>query len=538
MVHRLLAAGVFLALAVIAGCSGGEPSSEPTGIAAVDAAIDAIERGDRDALLDQVQLSPFACTGARLSRFGAYSCTGDAIEGAIEAFPVDSCGTSYFSRDFAGVALMRILPRIDGVENIHAVFETARSGFSSGFFAPTKASHVIVLREVLDDGKFRGGLLVGNSGIVGYANACGEPAADFVKFWGLPDALLEFPTSEPTGIVAVDAAIDAIERQDADALASQVRLSLVYCEIYHVDALSIFPPCGDEPNGTQFERFPVGKCDAFDYSAESAEQSIRDILTPDPEAASVYGVFETKGSSFVRGTYGTVRPQYIIVLETARGDSLTGSGLLLNHRGIVGYAAGCDSSPSDFLLESGLGRPIIPPPTPTALPTPPLTGIASVDAAIDAIRRGDGDALVAQMRLTFLACEERRVDLSLFLACDGAPEGTMLGGFPVSSCEIGYVSPKIAAPIVAGVASASPTKEVFAVFSTAGTRLEASLYSHAEPMYVVVLRTLLPDREAGSGLLIGREGVVGHTGACISTPRSMISFLELTDAIIPPPDER
>ena len=178
-------------------------------------------------------------------------------------------------------------------------------------------------------------------------------------------------------------------------------------------------------------------------------------------------------------------------------------------------------------------------PSPTVLPTPPLTGIASIDAAVDAIQRQDSAALFAQMLMTRLACDATPTAYTPFPACDGAPHGTLVPGFPIASCE-GRFSPRDAAESYVGdiVIPAFGTTAVLAVFNTGGTRFDRSFYTYAEPRYVIVLERSVGDDVLGGGLLLDDEGVVGFSRACGATPSELISFWELTDAIIPPPDER
>lgn len=171
--------------------------------------------------------------------------------------------------------------------------------------------------------------------------------------------------------------------------------------------------------------------------------------------------------------------------------------------------------------------------SPTPLPTPPLTGIGSVDAAIEAILADDGDALVAQMRMTSLVCEATPTGLQPHPGCESNPAGTLTEGFPISSCEGRYADREFAEPLVRGYAG----QEVHSVFAFPGTRLHRFL-SAAQADYILIVQRLVDGGIYGSGLLLNSDGVVGQVGGCQQTPAQAIASWELIDPIIPPPQDR
>ncbi len=220
---------------------------------------------------------------------------------------------------------------------------------------------------------------------------------------------------------------------------------------------------------------------------------------------------------------------------------LMAAGVCLALAVIAGCSDGDDDQPSESTATLTVATATADQrtPRPTALPTPPRTGIASIDAAIEAIQHQDSDALIAQMRLSLIPCEAAPMGLSPFPACDGAPEGSLFERFPVSRCEGFFASRDSAEQTIRDfVTSTSSTVQVHAVFNTGGSRLDGGLYARAEPRYMVVLRAPVEDSIAGGGLLLDDEGVVGYSGACGFSPAGFIAAWELTDAIIPPPDER
>ncbi len=554
MVRTLLAVGLYLVLAVAVGCSdGSEPSSEPTattvaatataaldpgptpppvtGIPPVDAAIDALQGADIDALLTQLRVSPFSCTVARLSKLGVWTCSGDADVVAMEAFPSEICGHAYWSLELAQLVFLQILSSKDRSGTLYAVYETRETGFDTGFFSPSGASHVVILRRPSAELELRSGFLIGDEGIVGYAEACGESAEDFIGFWELSDALLTVPVSEPTGITSVDAAIDAIERQDADALAELVRLVPVQCTVAPFDYPR--PACGGEPDGTMLDRFPVSDCEREYVPRDVAVQTVRDLLADVAVEVAAYAVYEagSGASGLVYDTYE--RPRYALVVETTSLESTTGSALLLNNGGIIGYTGACGSSPREYILNAGLYNPIIPQPTPTALPDAPVTGIGSVDAAVDAIQRNDSEALRAQIRMPMRLCEPDPPQLPAFHLCDSESVGELVEAFPLTHCEGAYVDRAFAERNI------HADGDVYAVLAAPASWSTTDFFSNTDPRYVVVVRMLGgPDIVHGSGLVLNGEGIAGLIGACLRTPEAFVADFEDVDAIIPPPDER
>ncbi len=358
------------------------------------------------------------------------------------------------------------------------------------------------------------------------------------------------PSSEPTGIAAVDAAIDAFERQDIDSLVAQIHMSLAPCEP-KPSSLSPFPACDGEPEGTLLQAFAVTSCELFhNVSRDEAVWQLRNFITPAsrPRQVQVHTVFDTEESEltsagdFAGSYYAHVQPNYVIVLQAKIPDIpdyLRGRGLVLNDEGVVGFIGGCSSTPASLIRSWQLHSLIIPPPTPTVLPEFLHTGIASVDAAVDAIHRGDSDAFLRQMRLTSLACDASPDASSPFPACDDEPPGTLVAGFPITGCSSLYISREEAESYVENIVIPEfEIVEVHAVYRTRGTYFDRSFFSRAAPQYVIVLKWSSGLGLRGNALLLDADGIVGFHRGCGEDPEEVISFWELTDAIIPPPDER
>lgn len=377
MVHKLLAAGICLALAIIAGCSDGDgdPSSEPTGIAAVDAAIDAIERQDADALLAQVRLSAIPCTVPQNDRWGVSSCSSESP--TFEAFPVGGCRDTYVSRSVAEAALSSGILPLSKIPGLHEIYDAAGSRVAGGFFAPANATHVVLLASRTDGDEIVAGLVFDEESLVGIADAC-TWQSPFIAYWQLTSSFYPLPTPTPrptpmlTGVVSIDAVVDAIRARDSDSLVEQIQLSPIPC--YPLARQNTpFPRCDGEPDGTLFERFALlerfapSYCASVYVSQNVAEQTIGDfIATASGYVYAVYGTAESlleQGDGFSADFFRRASPSYIAIVEhEVKWDRTLAVMLLLNDHGLVGYSSGCDDTPESFISFWELTDAIIPPP--------------------------------------------------------------------------------------------------------------------------------------------------------------------------------
>lgn len=174
----------------------------------------------------------------------------------------------------------------------------------------------------------------------------------------------------------------------------------------------------------------------------------------------------------------------------------------------------------------------------TTLPTPPVTGIESLDAAIAAIHREDAAELLSQMRMTSLPCVGERFGLAPDPPCNGQPEGKLVEAFPISNCEGSFVPRDVAEPSVRGFAVGERPPSIYAVYDFSGTRLDSVIYAQAEAEYILIAQRLIDGQPFASALLLTDDGIVGSVGGCQQSPTQAVETWELTDAILPPPEGR
>ncbi len=170
-----------------------------------------------------------------------------------------------------------------------------------------------------------------------------------------------------------------------------------------------------------------------------------------------------------------------------------------------------------------------PPPTelPAATRTPlPMSGIASVDRAIELVLAGSASSLQEQVRFTKIACAKPPPQgLGGPPPCmDAEPDGTEISVFPTAQCEATYLRPGKVLPIRWPVEGAT----LFAAYRTPARFFPPGAY-------VVVFR-----RHGGAiagpawELVLSDDGIVGINYGCGDTPQSLIDAQSLTDEIIAP----
>ncbi len=346
-----------------------------------------------------------------------------------------------------------------------------------------------------------------------------------------------FPTPPVFDVEAIDSAIAAIRSGDPEAVLGQLFTTTIVC-VLGVSGFRPPPSCEGVTEDTLDDVFPVSNCDFRYVPRATAEQHIR-LWLEAGTGPEVEGVYHVQKSSFA-GLYRThEQPQFAVVLRSVLTDRVAGWVLTFTDDGLIGFGTGCFRTPEEVLEVWAFEGSVIPESqitptvTPTPLPTPPLTGIASIDAAIKAILADDGAALVAQMRMTSLFCEATPIGLQPHPGCESAPAGTLTEGFPISSCEGRYAEREFAEPLVTGYAG----QEVHSVFAFPGTRLHSFL-SEAQADYILIVQRHIDGQANASGLLLNSGGVVGQVGGCQQTPAQAIESWELTDPIIPPPQDR
>lgn len=112
----------------------------------------------------------------------------------------------------------------------------------------------------------------------------------------------------------------------------------------------------------------------------------------------------------------------------------------------------------------------------------------------------------------------------------------MIDAFPASFCSQNYL------PAIGGnlhtTFSQYNSFQVFAVYPTAGSLLLEGFFSIAEPEYVMLLKTDSTRRDLVTVLLFDSEALVSYGSTCAMPLSDYILGQNLTDPIIPPPQDR
>lgn len=560
---KLLAATSACCLITLLSCSDGgkdaKPGPLPTpgyfGIEAVDSAIAAIQSDDPVAVLELLLPTEIDCDEDAPEFSESPSCL-EAVNGRlVDVFPLTNCDFRYVPLDEAERKIRGWLEAGSGPE-VYGVFPAGRSAYGRRYQAYDGPWYAVVLRTILAD-RVAGLVLVANEeGVVGFSSGCQQAPDAVVGTWRFSAQTFALsqrtPTPSPTplptppltGIAAIDAAIDAIQHQDADALVNQMRMTLLACESEQM-GLSIFPFCESEPDDTLVESFPIATCEGAYRRIEHSGPAVRRLLVGADVA--VFAVFATKGTRFEESFYSRANPAYVIVIERSQGSARSGVAVLIDDSGLVGSLSGCADTPESIVSFWDLTDAVVLPPavSPTATPLPnvsPQTGIGPIDRVIAAVEKKDGDALAEMARLIEVPCK-REPPFAPYPACSGlqdatlqrVPDGTLVDAFPASFCSQHYL---LGAGGLRNIFRLENDLQLFAVYPTTGSLLSDGFFSVVGPEYVVLLRVDSPQRPRVSILLLDGEAIVGYGNTCELSFEDYILGQNLTDPIILPPQDR
>ena len=173
----------------------------------------------------------------------------------------------------------------------------------------------------------------------------------------------------------------------------------------------------------------------------------------------------------------------------------------------------------------------------TALPiatveeTPRRTGIAEIDAILDAVESGEPDRILALVRLTPIPCEPPTSVRGLVICDPDQEEGSPVDVIPVSLCEESaqgrddldfYLRTYMVDPALYGVYRAPPAFEPSAQY--------VAVFSKAPHAWTEVLAFAIDDGEIVKIFF----ALVSPSG-CAQTPATVVRGLGLENAILPPP---
>ena len=172
-------------------------------------------------------------------------------------------------------------------------------------------------------------------------------------------------------------------------------------------------------------------------------------------------------------------------------------------------------------------------PAATATVTVPAdrTGIAEVDAVLDAVDSGDREALAALVGFTVIPCVEEVVGKGAPPECRAdEPDGTPVDVFTFVECEGAYLRPDEMAGLLDPLLG--PDVDLYAVYAGLGELFPPGEYA---AIYSGVVGP------AGAGVLefayrvvIENGTIIGAGTGCAQTPEELVAFAGLTDPVLPP----
>jgi hypothetical protein len=157
-----------------------------------------------------------------------------------------------------------------------------------------------------------------------------------------------------------------------------------------------------------------------------------------------------------------------------------------------------------------------------------LTGIAEVDAVVEALLSGDPARVRSMVGYVRVPCAVEPEGIGAPPACrPGETEGTPVEVFQGAQCEGFYLRPDELDQTV-GAITAQPL-ELYAVFEADGRWPEGE--------YVALFGTDFldrPERDAVAATIADGRMVGFHFG-CAMTPESYLDFYRVTEFVLPPP---
>lgn len=243
-----------------------------------------------------------------------------------------------------------------------------------------------------------------------------------------------FPAGTRTGIDSVDSVIRVVEAGDTGGLLSLVTLSKVPCGVTGED---LRPP-PDCPEGiahaTPVEVLPVGDCEGWFRWPDSLKPAFERYLSARP---GLYGVAVAPAAPNANDP-GTFR----IVFASAE-PRLSAIVLTIRAGRIIATEDGCGWQPPDLLFSSRGGDAVFGPPPWAIVGNEKRTGLAKVDAVIEALASGEAGRVLQTVGFTALECTTGTRQLGSPPACPvGVADGTQLDVFIFAvGCDFDFAAP-------------------------------------------------------------------------------------------------
>ena len=191
---------------------------------------------------------------------------------------------------------------------------------------------------------------------------------------GVPEGL--YPHDKRTGVAAIDAVIQAVVTQDADALAALIAFSPSACTTE--TGLGGPAKCTDgEAEGTVVQALPIGRCGAG--SMERADSDLgplfENFVGSGVWLSSAWNVGSEDG--FPTMEEAGVAGQYRVMFAASTSDTFRRVATLDASGNVVGLSFGCGTPAATYEGAAGF---ILPPANSDVTPVPPATGTGVQEA--------------------------------------------------------------------------------------------------------------------------------------------------------------
>ena len=261
-----------------------EETPRRTGIAEVDAILDAVESGEPDRVRALVRFTPVPCEPPTSVR-GVVVCEPDQEEGSpVDVIPVSLCEESAMGRDDLDFYLRTYMvdPSLYGVYRAPPAFEPPAQYVAVFSKAPHAWTEVLAI--AIDEGEIVKILFA-----MPTPSGCAQTPAAVVRSLGLEDAVLPPPPTTPrrTGIAEIDVVLDAVESGDPDRVLAFVRFTQVPCEPPETGAFRHLVCQAGQEEGTPVEFIPVSVCGEGPVRRDDLDLDLTGGLVD----ASLYGVY-------------------------------------------------------------------------------------------------------------------------------------------------------------------------------------------------------------------------------------------------------
>jgi hypothetical protein len=527
--------------------SDGVPDHQHTGIAAVDAAIDAVAAGDGGALAGQVQYTQTPCNIGPGGAISPPQCPAGTVPGDLMTIlPVDRCGVSNVPPAGAADAFTDFLSGGDALYGVYVSTPLAASAPAryTILFAANQHPHVVVAPGQQDAARE---LIVSDAGITRVWYSCPPAFPDDIA-QSLGDSLIPPPPlplatgpggiAYGTGIASIDQAIDAMAAHNEIALDRQMRLTKKPCAAHPTGQSSQTTCRGSEHDGDLVDVFPTATCEPYDARPEVAQKSLHEFFDNAAQLVSAYRWPADQDAPLAT---------YALLYELRAGDSASGFSvgsdiLLLDDDGIVGQFGGCARTPRQLIAAGVFGDAIPSKPasatptseTPKPVPTNaessdvPHTGITVVDDAIGAVMRHDEAALLALVRYEKLPCITHPQGLDADPVCrDREREGMLVDVLATAHCEVFPARPD---QVPAALSDLFDARVGNLAFYGAYRELKQTNLTDVPVEYVVMFSIAAGDGQTYAFMLhLNRDGVVAAGNACSGSPEGVVSSGGLTE---------